>query len=83
MNLPADLPESLFSEQDRSIIETWQPKDRFSWSARYSGTGLDIDLAAHRYGEYTVIDGGRSQTYSPKIVTDAQIAFNISDTAAG
>ncbi|MDE0021947.1 MAG: TonB-dependent receptor [Candidatus Poribacteria bacterium] len=81
VNLPADLPESLFSEQDRSIIETWQPKDRFSWSARYRGAGLDIDLAAHRYGEYTVIDGGRSQTYSPKIVTDAQIAFNISDTA--
>ena len=81
VNLPADLPESLFSAQDRSIIETWQPKDRFSWTARYAGTGMSLELGAHRYGEYTVLDGGKSQTFSPKIVTDLQLAFNVGPMA--
>ena len=30
VNLPSGLPGSLFTDQDRSIVEEWQPKDRFS-----------------------------------------------------
>ena len=79
VNLPANLPESLFTERDRSIVETWQPKDRVSMSTRYTGNALTVDYAVHRYGEYTVIDGGRSQTYSPKYLTDVQISYGLGE----
>lgn len=79
VNLPANLPESLFTEQDRSIIETWQPKDRVSMSTRYTGNTIVVDYAVHRYGEYTVIDGGKSQTYAPKYLTDIQFSYGLGE----
>ena len=79
VNLPANLPESLFTEQDRSIVETWQPKDRVLMSTRYTGNALAVDYAVHRYGEYTVIDGGKSQTFTPKYLTDVQISYGLGD----
>ena len=79
VNLPANLPESLFTEQDRSIIETWQPKDRVSMSTRYAGNTIAVDYAVHRYGEYTVIDGGKSQTYAPKYLTDIQLSYGLGE----
>ena len=79
VNLPANLPESLFTEPDRSIIEAWQPKDRVSMSTRYSGGALTMDYAVHRYGEYTVIDGGKSQTFTPKYLIDIQISYGLGE----
>ena len=79
VNLPADLPESLFTEQDRSIIETWQPKDRVSMSTRYSDAKIAVDYSVHRYGAYTVIDGGKSQTYMPKYLTDVQLSYGLGE----
>jgi len=79
VNLPANLPESLFTEQDRSIIETWQPKDRVSMSTRYTNGSLEVDYAVHRYGEYTVIDGGKSQTFTPKYLTDIQVSYGLGE----
>ena len=79
VNLPADLPESLFTEQDRSIIETWQPKDRVSMSTRYSDDKIAVDYSVHRYGAYTVIDGGKSQTYMPKYLTDVQLSYGLGE----
>ena len=79
VNLPANLPESLFTEQDRSIIETWQPKDRVSMSTRYTGNTIAVDYAVHRYGEYTVIDGGKHQTYTPKYLTDIQLSYGLGE----
>ncbi len=75
VNLPANLPDSLFTEQDRSIIETWQPKDRVSISSRYSEEKISADITVHRYGEYTVLDGGESQTFTPKYLTDVQFSY--------
>ena len=77
VNLPADLPESLFTEQDRSIVEEWQPKDRFSLSGTYSRGPASLLVAVHRYGEYTVIDGGVSQTYGAKYLTDASLSVDV------
>ena len=77
VNLPADLPESLFTEQDRSIVEEWQPKDRFSLSGRYSRGPASLLVAVHRYGEYTVVDGGNSQTYGAKYLTDASLSVDV------
>ncbi len=79
VNLPANLPESLFTEQDRSIIETWQPKDRVSMSTRYSDDTITVDYAVHRYGAYTVIDGGKSQTFTPKYLADIQLSYGLGE----
>ena len=79
VDLPAELPESLFTEQDRSIIETWQPKDRVSMSTRYSDDTIAVDYSVHRYGAYTVIDGGKSQTYMPKYLTDVQLSYGLGE----
>ena len=79
INLPANLPDSLFTERDRSIIETWQPKDRVSMSTRYSDDTIAVDYSVHRYGAYTVIDGSRSQTYTPKYLTDVQLSYGLGE----
>ncbi len=79
VNLPANLPESLFTDQDRSIIETWQPKDRVSMSTRYVDVTIAVDYSVHRYGAYTVIEGGISQTYAPKYLTDIQLSYGLGE----
>ena len=33
----------------------------------------------HRYGAYTVIDGGKSQTYMPKYLTDIQLSYGLGE----
>ena len=76
VNLPLGLPEELFTEQDRSIVEEWQPKDRFSLSGSYSKGFASLLLAVHRYGEYTVVDGGK-QTYGAKYLTDANLSLDL------
>ena len=77
VNLPIDVPEELFTAQDRSILEEWQPKDRFSLSGTYSRGFASLLVAVHRYGEYTVLDGGERQTYGAKYLTDANLSLNV------
>ena len=76
-NLPELLDEKFFDEQARSIIEEWQPKDRFSLSGSYSRGFASLLLAVHRYGEYTVVDGGNRQTYGAKYLTDANLSLDL------
>ncbi len=66
--------DDVFSEQDISIIEEWQPKDRISFTALYSWNALSVNLALNRYGEYTVTDGGR-QTYGAEMLTDLNVSY--------
>lgn len=78
VNLPAGLPESLFTNQDRSIVEEWQPKDRFSLSGTYSRGPASLLVAVHRYGEYTVTEAGQTtQTYGAKYLTDASLSVDV------
>ena len=77
VNLPLDLPEELFTPQDQSILEEWQPKDRFSLSGTYSKGFASLLVAVHRYGEYTVLDGGERQTYGAKYLTDANLSLDL------
>lgn len=78
VNLPSGLPESLFTNQDRSIVEEWQPKDRFSLSGSYSRGPASLLLAVHRYGEYTVTESnGDRQTFGSKYLTDASLSVDI------
>ncbi len=77
INLPAGIPASLFTEQDRSIIESWQPKDRWTASATYKWNIVTATLAMHRYGKYTVLESnGQKQTYGDKYLNDAQLGFD-------
>ncbi|MCV6625247.1 MAG: TonB-dependent receptor, partial [Cellvibrionaceae bacterium] len=66
--------EQVFSAQDISIIEEWQPKDRVSLSGFYSRDNWTVNLAFNRFGEYTIEDGGR-QTYGAEILTDLRVAY--------
>lgn len=66
--------DQVFSSQDISIIEEWQPKNRVSLSGFYTRDNWTANLSFNRFGEYTVEDGGR-QTYGAKILTDLRIAY--------
>lgn len=66
--------EDVFSTQDISIIEEWQPEDRISLTANWGRDALSVNLALNRYGEYTVTDGGR-QTYGAEMLTDINVSY--------
>ena len=75
VKLPAGLPDKLFTEQDRSIIEEWQPRSRFALSGLYQLDQLSALVTVHRFGSYTVTDSGK-QKFDPKYVTDVQLSYN-------
>ena len=68
-------PSVVFSDQDISIIEEWQPKDRIILSSDYALGNLDVNLSFQRFGEYTVLDS-TSQTYSEEWLTDLRVAYS-------
>ena len=78
VNLPAGLPPGLFTARDRSIIEEWQPKSRFTLSGLYKLDKFAASVAVHRYGSYTVTDdsGSVKQKFDPKYITDAQLSYD-------
>ncbi len=69
--------ETVFSAQDRSIIESWQPKSRINLSADYALGDFSATLALNRFGEYTVLER-ESQTYGAKVLTDLLLRYNFS-----
>lgn len=68
--------DDVFSTQDISIIEEWQPEDRISLSSVYRRDAWMVNLSFNRYGEYTVTDGGR-QTYGAEWLTDLRVSYEI------
>ncbi len=66
--------DAVFSSQDISIIEEWQPDSRISLSGSYTNGALSANLAFNQYGEYTVEDGAR-QTYGAKTLTDLRVVY--------
>ena len=81
-NLPSDLPEELFTDRDRSIIEEWQPNYRVTVSGSYGLDRFSAALALHGYGPYTVVEGdSRTETnvkeYSAKYLTDLRLGYNL------
>ena len=76
INLPAGLPDALFTEQDRSIVEEWQPSYRLTLSGSYRLNSLSAALALHGYGPYTVLDGKR-QTYDARYLTDLRLGYSL------
>ena len=76
VNLPAGLPDGLFTEQDRSIVEEWQPSYRVTLSGTYGLNRFSVAAALHGYGPYTVLDGER-QEYSAKYLTDLRLGYQV------
>ena len=76
INLPAGLPAALFTEQDRSIVEEWQPSYRLTLSGSYALDRLSAALAVHGYGPYTVLDGQR-QEYDARYLTDLRLGYSL------
>lgn len=71
-------PDKIFSEQDISIIEEWQPENRISFSTLYKKGNWTANLAFNRYGEYTITDGGR-QTYGAEVLTDLRVNYQVNE----
>ncbi|MCY3955114.1 MAG: TonB-dependent receptor [Nitrospira sp.] len=79
VKLPAGLPSSLFDDRERSIIEEWQPRSRFTLSGLYQLDQLSASVMVHRYGSYTVSGDGNNppkQKFDPQYVTDVQFSYN-------
>ena len=76
VNLPAGLPDGLFTEQDRSIVEEWQPSYRVTLSGTYGLNRFSVAAALHGYGPYTVLDGERRE-YSAKYLTDLRLGYQV------
>ncbi|MBA6305226.1 TonB-dependent siderophore receptor [Colwellia sp. MB02u-14] len=69
--------EKIFSEQDISIIEEWQPRSKVSLNTRYKNLYWTVNLLLNHYGKYTITDGGK-QTYSEELLTDVSINYQVS-----
>lgn len=67
-------PDVVFSSQDISIIEEWQPEDRVNITGNYTVNNFNVNLAVNRFGEYTVEDGSR-QTFGAVYVTDLKVSY--------
>jgi iron complex outermembrane receptor protein len=70
--------DAVFSTQDMSIIESWQPKNRISLNALYQRQNWQLSVNLNRYGNYTVVDGG-SQTYSEKWLADFKLNYQLAE----
>jgi iron complex outermembrane receptor protein len=70
--------EQVFSAQDISIIEEWQPENRISLSGLYTIDDFKINVAFNRYGEYTITDGD-TQTYGAEIVADLRVEYALNE----
>ena len=74
--------EDVFTPQDISIIEDWQPEDRINLTANYSNEAFRAVLSFNRYGEYTVCEGScdsvsNTQTFGAKVLTDLNLIYDL------
>lgn len=69
-------PSVVFSQQDISIIEDWQPEDRVNLTGVYTINNFLLNLSVNRFGEYTVLDG-EEQTFDAVYVTDVKLSYTL------
>jgi iron complex outermembrane receptor protein len=70
--------KDIFSQQDISIIEEWQPSNKVSLAALYKKQQWTVSLLLNRYGEYTITDGGK-QTFGAELLTDISVNYQLSE----
>ena len=82
-NLATLDPSDVFTAQDISIIEEWQPEDRINLTFDYSRDRFSAVLSMNRYGQYTVCEGNcsdtNSQTFDSKLLTDLILAYRLNE----
>ena len=75
----------LFSRQDVSIIEEWQPKSRMNFTANYARGNWGLIARLSQFGSYTVCEGAcdsaqNRQTFGAKWLSDFQLNYTAGDT---
>ena len=71
------IQDLVFTSQDRSILEEWQPESRINLTGNFTKNNWDFVLGANRYGNYTVEEGnGDRQKFGAKILVDAQLTYS-------
>ncbi len=80
---------ALFTPQDISIVEEWQPKTRINFSANYENGPWSVVSRLSQFGSYTVCEGAcdtpsgngqNVQEFGAKWLTDLQISYSFEDT---
>ena len=78
-------PDVVFSSQDISIIEEWQPEDRVNLTGIYTYNNFMFNLSVNRFGEYTVRDGTNEagdllrQDFDAVYVTDLLVRYRFNN----
>ncbi|MCK0068939.1 TonB-dependent receptor domain-containing protein [Kordiimonas laminariae] len=79
----------LFTPQDISIVEEWQPKTRINLSANYQTGPWAIIARLNQFGSYTVCEGAcdtptgagqNVQDFGSKWLTDLQVSYTFGDS---
>lgn len=75
----------LFTPQDISIVEEWQPKTRINFSANYGIGNWSVIARLSQFGSYTVCEGSCDSTsnvqkFGSKWLTDLQVSYNFEDS---
>lgn len=79
--LLAGLEEVIFTSQDRSIIEEWQPDNRASATASYTIGNWLLLGRLNYYGNYTIEEGSNSrQTFGAEWFPDLMAEYAFGDS---
>jgi len=75
------LDDVIFTSQDRSIIEEWQPESRFTLTGTYTFSNWMLLGRLNYYGKYTTEEGnGDRQTYGGKFFPDLLAQYTFGDS---
>jgi len=75
------LEDVIFTAQDRSIIEEWQPENRGSVTGSYALSNWLFLARLNYYGKYTVQEGnGSRQTFGSEWFPDVMVEYGFGDS---
>ncbi len=75
------LEDVIFTAQDRSIIEEWQPDNRASVTGSYGFSNWFFLARINYFGSYTVQEGnGTRQTFGSKVFPDVLVQYTFGES---
>ena len=75
------LEDVIFTSQDRSIIEEWQPENRASVTGSYALNNWLFLARLNYYGDYTIQEGnGDRQTFGSEWFPDVMVEYGFGDS---
>lgn len=79
--LLAGLEDVIFTAQDRSIIEEWQPDNRASVTGSYTFSNWLLLARVNYFGTYTVEEGdGSRQTFGSEVFPDVLVQYTFGES---